>query len=74
MTVISDATTATTPLAWDTAGAAKALNLSSTWLAQMRLKGNGPRYVKVGRKVLYRPADVEAWLDEHIRRSTSDVR
>ena len=61
-------------LALDTVAAAKSLSLSVTWLEQMRLKGNGPRFLKVGRRVLYRPADIEAWLDEHIRRSTSDVR
>lgn len=26
------------------------------------LKGTGPKYVRVGRHVRYRPADVEAWL------------
>lgn len=27
--------------------------------------GTGPAYVRVGRHVRYRPADVEAWLDQH---------
>lgn len=59
-------------LAWDTPRAAKALSLSETWLEQMRLKGNGPPFVKIGRRVLYRPADVSEWLATNLRRSTSD--
>jgi predicted DNA-binding transcriptional regulator AlpA len=59
-------------LAWDTPRAAKALSLSETWLEQMRLKGNGPPFVKIGRRVLYRPEDVSDWLAANLRRSTSD--
>jgi excisionase family DNA binding protein len=29
-----------------------------------RLKGQGPRGIRVGRFVRYRPADVERWLEE----------
>jgi hypothetical protein len=60
-----------TEMAWDTRKAAKALSLSETWLEQMRLKGNGPRFVKAGRRVLYRPADIAAWLESNLRQSTS---
>lgn len=28
-------------------------------------KGTGPRFLKIGRHVRYRPEDVEAWLDRH---------
>src|SRR6185437_4396032 len=31
--------------------AAKALNVSLSWLAKARLRGDGPRYVKIGRSV-----------------------
>lgn len=34
-------------------------------LTQERLAGNGPRYVKLGRRVYYRAADLKAWLDTH---------
>lgn len=34
-------------------------------LAQMRFKGVGPAYVKLGRRVLYKGSDVNRWLDEH---------
>jgi predicted DNA-binding transcriptional regulator AlpA len=32
-------------------------------LAYWRHIGYGPRFMKVGRRVLYRRADVEAWLE-----------
>ena len=32
-------------------------------LAQMRFKGNGPTYLKPGKRVLYRKEDVIAWVD-----------
>lgn len=32
-------------------------------LAQWRYKGIGPRYVRVGRHVRYRSADLERWLE-----------
>ncbi len=34
-------------------------------LAQLRYRGGGPRYMKFGRKVLYRREDVEAYLEEN---------
>lgn len=34
-----------------------------------RNKGEGPKAIKVGRHVKYRPTDVEAWLERH----TSDA-
>jgi hypothetical protein len=41
-------------------------------LAKWRCYGQGPRYVRVGRSILYDRADVDAWLDARMRRSTSD--
>jgi predicted DNA-binding transcriptional regulator AlpA len=35
------------------AEAAKLLSLSLSWLAKARLRGDGPRYVKIGRAVRY---------------------
>lgn len=32
-------------------------------LAQWRHKGSGPRWVRVGKHVRYRPSDLEAWVD-----------
>jgi predicted DNA-binding transcriptional regulator AlpA len=41
-------------------------------LEKDRLYGTGPRYVKLGRLVRYRPEDVRAWVAERVRLSTSD--
>lgn len=37
-----------------------------------RITGGGVPFVKFGRSVRYRLADVEAWEDAHLRTSTSD--
>ena len=36
-----------------------------TW-AQLRHRGTGPIYIKVARKVYYRRADVQAWIDSNV--------
>lgn len=40
------------------------LGISVNTLYQWRSKHYGPRGVRMGRYVRYRPKDVEAWLDE----------
>lgn len=53
--------------------AADYLGLSASTLAKMRLRGDGPLYMKAGpRVVLYDVADLEAWLESRKRRSTSE--
>lgn len=47
--------------------------ITTRWLDKARCTGEGPRFIKVGKKVLYRLADIEAWLDEQTRQSTSDT-
>ena len=56
-----------------TAEAARVLGLSQSTLAKMRLNGNGPIYCKLGRRVVYRPADLEKWLKSRTTRDTSDA-
>lgn len=36
---------------------------SDQYWATKRHMGGGPAYIKLGRRVFYRRADVEAWLD-----------
>jgi hypothetical protein len=36
---------------------------SETSLATERWRGIGPRYLKLGKRVFYRAADLKAWLD-----------
>lgn len=47
-------------------------------LAQMRYRGTGPKFVKVGGghrgRVLYRWSDVRAYLDAQTRERTDDSR
>ena len=53
--------------------AAKFLNLAKSTMAKMRLRGDGPVFVKAGpRIVLYRRADLEDWLVSCRRSSTSE--
>ena len=53
--------------------AAALLGLSPSTLAKMRLRGDGPAFLKVGRRaVVYDPADLEEWLATRRRTSTSD--
>lgn len=40
-------------------------------LANWRTKGTGPRYRKVGGRVLYDKADLDEWLDSCRRTSTA---
>jgi hypothetical protein len=51
--------------------AAMALRCSERTLERLRLTGNGPRYVKTTRRVLYREADLEAWVASKLKTSTS---
>jgi predicted DNA-binding transcriptional regulator AlpA len=53
--------------------AARFVGLSESTLAKLRLNGNGPVYCKLGRRVVYRPADLEQWLQSRIARDTSDA-
>ena len=42
-------------------------------LANWRWRGDGPPYVRVGRRIRYRLTDLAEWLDAHTRTSTSDT-
>ncbi len=52
--------------------AAKYLGVSVSVLAKMRMRGDGPPFVKLGRRiVIYRLADLAAWMDQRQRVSTA---
>ena len=53
--------------------AARLLGLAPSTLAKLRLNGNGPIYCKLGRRVVYRRADLERWLESRTARDTSDA-
>ena len=41
-------------------------------LANMRMRGEGPQYIKLNRKCLYDLRDVENWLDRRRIRTADD--
>jgi hypothetical protein len=55
----------------DVEAVARILNCSISILNKWRLLGKGPRFVRVGALVRYRPADVQAFIAEGVRTSTS---
>jgi predicted DNA-binding transcriptional regulator AlpA len=55
-----------------TPDAARYVGLAKRTLEKMRLTGDGPRFYKLGRAVVYDTQDLDAWLLERARRSTSD--
>lgn len=45
---------------------AKYLGIATYTLSQYRIQGCGPKYLKLGRVIRYRPSDVQEWIDETI--------
>jgi len=43
--------------------AAAKLGYSLFWLRDLRKRGAGPRYIKLGNRAMYDPADLSAWLE-----------
>ena len=52
--------------------AARFLGLSGRTLEKHRTYGTGPRYSKLGGRVVYRMADLQDWADLGSKASTSD--
>ena len=53
--------------------AARVLRLSQRTLERYQITGMGPRFVKTGRRVLYRPSDIESWAAERTFGSTAEA-
>jgi predicted DNA-binding transcriptional regulator AlpA len=53
--------------------AAEYCGSSASTFEKLRLRGGGPIYSKIGRRVVYRLEDLDAWLAANRRRSTSDT-
>lgn len=52
---------------------AEVIGLTVTALANMRMTGTGPKFVRLGpRHIRYRWADVEAWMNENTHQSTDE--
>lgn len=68
--MIKDTDAERTFLRTDEAGAF--LNLSGRTLEKHRTYGTGPTYRKLGGRVVYAVADLQAWADRGATRSTSE--
>ena len=53
--------------------AADYTGISVSTLNKCRVYGTGSVYQKIGRRVVYSPADLDAWMDAKRRISTSDA-
>ena len=56
-----------------TAEAAEIVRLSQTHLEKMRVYGRGPRFVRLGRAIRYRRADLMGWIEASLVASTSEA-
>ena len=55
----------------DTEAAAEFTSISAVQLAEWRSRGGGPRYIKMGRKVLYAVRDLREFVDSFGREALS---
>ena len=55
-----------------TSEAAARIRHRASTLRRWRMLGRGPAYVKLSGRVLYDPADLQAWLDSHRHGSASE--
>jgi predicted DNA-binding transcriptional regulator AlpA len=69
---IDPARTAVLPGTLSTPEAARFVKLSVRTLERHRVFGSGPKFSKVGRRVVYAIDDVKAWAQRGAKRSTSD--
>lgn len=46
---------------------AKKLRISLNYLDRLRARGEGPKFVRLGHRVLYREQDVEDWFAAQVR-------
>jgi hypothetical protein len=51
---------------------ANVLGMSPRTLEGKRLRGEPPPYVKLGKRVMYRPSDIAAYVNANVRHSTSE--
>ena len=69
---MSATTTATPPRYLRTPEAARIVGLSIRTLEKHRIYGTGPRYSKLGGRVVYSADDLTAWVESGRKASTSD--
>lgn len=58
---------------WTEKETARYIGFDARTLQSWRMKGTGPRYVQISpRCIRYRPEDINQWIEQKLRRSTSD--
>jgi hypothetical protein len=62
------------PRVLNTSAAAAYCGSAKSTLEKRRLTGGGPPFIKLGRRVVYDPTDLDSWLASNRRTSTSEVR
>ncbi len=55
-----------------TDAAADYTGLGRQTLAKLRVYGGGPRFIKLGRRVVYDSRDLDSWMESRKRSSTSE--
>jgi len=58
----------------DQAQTADFLKLSERTLERMRWKGDGPKFVKLGRRTVYRQSDLIEWANARVFSSTTEAQ
>jgi hypothetical protein len=53
-------------------GAAAYIPCGVSTLNKLRVSGGGPRYIKIGGRILYDDRDLDKWIEDHKRNSTSE--
>jgi hypothetical protein len=54
----------------DTVAAAEHIGVSASFLEKRRCTGDGPPFLKIGARVMYRLTDLDAWLSGQARTNT----
>ena len=57
----------------DTKAAAEWLGIAPSTLGTWRVRGGAPKHVKLGRRVLFAPEDLESFVNAAKREHTSDA-
>lgn len=51
--------------------AAALLRIGTSTLRRIRRCGNGPRHIRIGAAIRYRPSDLAAWVEAHAVEETA---
>ena len=63
----------TTPHYLETKGAAMRTNMSVGFFEKARVLGTGPRFAKLGGRVVYKIEDLDSWVESRMVNSTSEA-